>query len=166
MSASEPTPSVSPAPSAPTFSVHRAFAKSMSLEIPGGAQVFQAQGAPDANIAVQVSSNTLAPGVYEVALRATLTGKLPASEKPLYLVEVEQAGVFEVRGANDAQLADILEIAAPTILGPYLRALLADVLTRATLPVTFLPEINWAAMAADSRATRIGQAADSQYVQA
>lgn len=145
----------------PSFAVHRVFAKSISLEMPGGANIFRAQANPDTDIAVQVMSSELSNGVYEVALRATVTGKLEG--KPIYLLEVEQAGVFEVKDAAPAQLADILDIAIPGILGPYLRALLADVLTRATLPVLFLPDINWTAMAADARAKAAGAAADAEF---
>jgi preprotein translocase subunit SecB len=52
----------------------------------------------------------------------------------------------------------MLEIGAPSILAPYLRAQLSDVLTRATLPVFLLPEINWPAMANEQRAQAAAQA--------
>lgn len=150
----------------PSFSVHRIFTKNISLEMPAGAEVFRTNEAPNTDIAIQVSKTLLADNVYEVALRGTVTGKKPSDNKPLYLLEVEQAGIFEVKDANEQQLADILDISIPGILNPYLRAMLADMLTRGTLPVLFLPDINWVAMAADSRAKAAGAAADAEFTPA
>lgn len=145
----------------PFFGVQRIFAKGISLEIPAGPKLFLTGAAPSLNMAIQVINAQLAEGVYDVTLRATLTGSL--EEKTAYLVEVEQTGVFDIRNVDAQGLADMLEIGAPSILSPYLRAQLADVLTRATLPTFFLPEINWHAMAAENRAKTLGAKADAQF---
>lgn len=152
-------------PDTPFFGVQRVYAKGLSLEIPAGAKLFLATTAPALNLAIQAQNSELSPTIFDVTLRATLTAT-DAEGKPLYLVEIEQAGVFEIRNATEEQKADMLEIGAPSILSPYLRAQLADVLTRATLPAFFMPEINWQAMAADARAKRVGAAADEQFAPA
>jgi preprotein translocase subunit SecB len=128
----------------PYFGIQRIYMKGQSLEIPAGARLFLETTAPDLNLALQVSMVELSGDVFEVSLRGTLTASVAG--KTAYLVEVDQAGIFEVR-APAGQRADMLEIGAPSILAPYLRAQLSDVLTRATLPVFLLPEINWPAMA-------------------
>lgn len=154
------TPAVPAADTNPFFGVQRVYMKGQSLEIPAGARLFLETATPELNLALQLNVSDLVPGVHEVALRGTLTASLQG--KTVYLVEVDQAGIFEVRNATVAQRADMLEIGAPSILAPYLRAQLADALTRATLPAFFLPEINWAAMAQEKRAQAMAQAVADQ----
>lgn len=147
-----PAPAVD---SPPYFGIQRIYMKGQSLEIPAGAHLFLEATAPDLNLALQVRSTELSDGVFEVSLLGTLTASIAG--KTAYLVEVDQAGIFEVR-APAGQCADMLDIGAPSILAPYLRAQLSDVLTRATLPAFLLPEINWPAMATEQRAQAAAQA--------
>lgn len=133
----------------PFFGIQRVYLRGQSLELPQGAQVFVTQATPAMNLAVQVENKALAENIYEVAIRATLTAEHEG--KTLYLLEVEQAGIFEARNLAPEILRDVLEIQAPAILAPYLRTQLSDSLTRATLPLFYLPEINWAAVATEQR---------------
>ena len=134
----------------PTFAIQRVFLKGQSLELPAGSQVFLETNPAAMNLNLQVDSAVLAEGVYEVSLRATLTAEV--NSKIQFLLETSQAGIFDIRNVEPQQLADILEIGAPSILAPYLRAQLSDTLTRATLPTFLMPEINWPALAMQRRA--------------
>lgn len=133
----------------PFFGIQRVYLKGQSLEIPKGANTFLETGAPAMNLNLQVDSTQLADGVFEVNIRATLIAEL--NGKNLYLLETEQAGVFEVRNVSQEQLQDVLEIGAPAILAPYLRSQISDSLTRATLPMFYMPEINWPILAQQRR---------------
>ena len=137
---------------APLFSLQRAYMKGVSLEMPQGAQAFLEQGNPHIELNVNVDSAEIQPGIFEVTLRATMTAKV--NDKALYLLEVDQAGIFEVRNIPAENLPQLLEVACPSILLPYLRAQAADMLTRATLPVFHLPEVNWAHMHEQQRAAQ------------
>lgn len=148
----ETAPAVTSAPANPHFGVQRIYLKGASLELPAGARLFLHKGPLDVNLAVQVDVSALDEGVHEVTLRTTLTATI--EKKVAYLLEVQQSGIFEVRNADEQQRQDMLEVGAPSILGPYLRAQLADLLTRATLPAFFLPEIDWHSMAMTERAKR------------
>lgn len=139
----------------PVFNLQRVYLKGASLELPLGAAGFLEQGAPDLAINVAVKSEEVAAGIFEVALRATVTSTL--NGKTLSLVEVDEAGIFELVNVPAADIPELLEVAAPRILHPYLRAHIADLLVRATLPPFHLPDINWAAM----RAERLAQASGS-----
>lgn len=134
----------------PVFSIQRAYLKGVSLEIPKGAETFLQEGNPNLELNLSVTPAELSEGIFEVSLRGTLTSKL--GDTTLFLLEVDQAGIFEVRNIPADQMASVLEVGCPTILTPYLRAQVADVLTRATLPVFHLPEVNWMAMQAQRNA--------------
>ena len=133
----------------PFFGIQRVYLKGQSLEIPQGAQVFLLKEMPPLNLNMEVRNEKLADNVYEVVLRTTLSAEMDG--KVYFLLEVDQSGIFEIRNVNDQQLADLLEIAAPSILAPYLRAHMSDMLSRATLPSFYLPEVNFAAAAQQKR---------------
>ena len=81
--------------------------------------------------------------MFEVCVTATVTTKL--KERTVFLVEVKQAGIFEIRNVGD-QLNAIMGIACPQIVYPYLRSNVADIVTRAGFPPVHLAEINFQAM--------------------
>jgi preprotein translocase subunit SecB len=134
----------SPAENQAVFNIQRTYLKGISLELPKGAETFLQQGNPNIDLNLGVSSTLLADGVFEVNLRATLTSQIDG--KTLFLLEVDQAGIFEIRNIPAEQMQGVLEVSCPGILAPYLRAQIADAQARATLPIFYLPEINWLAM--------------------
>lgn len=138
------TPVQAPQGAEPMFGIQRTYLKGISLEMPRGAETFVQQGNPHIDVNLGVSSAQLADGVFEVTLRGTLTGSIEG--KTLFVLEADQAGIFEIRNIPAQDMPGLLEVSCPTILTPYLRAQVADVLARATLPVFHLPEINWMAM--------------------
>ena len=79
-----------------------------------------------------------------VTVTATITTKL--HDRTLFLVEAKQAGIFEVRNVPPEQQGQILGIACPQMLYPYLRAIVSDVCTRAGFPPIVLAEVNFQAM--------------------
>jgi preprotein translocase subunit SecB len=58
-------------------------------------------------------------------------------------VEGKQAGIFEARNIPPEQLDPLLGIGCPNIVYPYLRANIADLITRAGFPPVHLSEINF-----------------------
>ncbi|MEO8299778.1 MAG: protein-export chaperone SecB, partial [Burkholderiales bacterium] len=107
-------------------------------------QILLEQGQPQVDINLGVEVQPIAEGVFEVAVTATVTTKL--ADRTLFLVEAKQAGIFEVRNIPDDQMQPILGIACPGIVYPYLRAVVADVITRAGFPPVHLAEVNFQAM--------------------
>ena len=64
----------------------------------------------------------------------------------LYLVEATQGGVFEIANVPAEQLDPLMGIVCPTMLYPYLRANVADAITRTSLPPLHLAEVNFQAL--------------------
>ncbi len=139
-------PGTSPAgePQAPVFQLQRVYLKDASLEMPHAPQIFLEQGAPQIDVQLDVSHENVAEGVYEVVVRVTTTARV--GERVLFLVEATQAAIFELRRIPDPQLAAVLGIVCPGIIYPYLRANVADLLTRTGLPPIHLAEINFEAL--------------------
>ena len=127
----------------PIFNIQRVYLKDMSLEQPNSPAIFLEQEAPSIEVAIDIASEKLAESIHEGTITITVTAKI--QDKIAFLVEGKQAGIFEVRNIPDEQLELILGISCPNILYPYLRANIADTITRAGFPPIHLNEINFEA---------------------
>ena len=125
----------------PVFQIQRVYLKDMSLEQPNSPAIFLEQEAPSIEVAVDVGADMLADGIFESTVTITVTAKV--QEKVAFLVEGKQAGIFEVRNIPAEQLDPLLGIGCPNIIYPYLRANIADMVTRAGFPPIHLAEINF-----------------------
>lgn len=124
-----------------SFALQRVYLKDVSLEMPNAPHVFLEQQNPEVEIALNVGGQRLADTVFESTVRVTVTTKV--GEQVVYLVEATQAGIFEIANFADDQIDPLLGIVCPSILFPYLRANVADLITRASLPPLHLAEVNF-----------------------
>lgn len=128
----------------PVFQIQRVYLKEASLEQPNSPAILLQQEQPSVDIQLGVEAQPAADGVYEVSVTATVQTKI--QDKTVFLVEVKQAGIFEIRNLPQDQLGPIMGIACPQIVYPYLRGNVADLIQRAGFPPVHLAEINFQAM--------------------
>jgi preprotein translocase subunit SecB len=129
------------APQSPVFQLQRIYLKDASLEMPNAPQIFLENGAPQIEVQLDVNHAPVGGSSFEVVVRVTATARI--ADKVLFLVEAQQAGIFELRGIPDGQIGAVLGIVCPGIIYPYLRATVADLLNRTGLPPVHLAEINF-----------------------
>ena len=128
----------------PVFNVEKIYLKDLSLEIPNAPQVFTEREAPKIDINLHNEARALENGIYEVVLTATVTAKL--KEKTAFLVEVAQAGIFQIRNLQGQELDAVLSVTCGNILFPYLRETVSNVATRGGFPPFFLNHISFEAL--------------------
>ena len=132
-------------PEAPStaFQLERCYMKDASLEMPHAPEVFVSplQQQPTVVMQFEVSLKKLDDAHQEVTVRATVTIK--ADQNVMLIAEAKQAGIFQIRGFNEEQMAHIGNVICPTIVYPYLRANIADMITRTTMAPVNLPEMNF-----------------------
>lgn len=128
----------------PTFNLQRAYLKDLSLEVPNAPLVFLEQTAPGVEVNIGIGAQRLAETMFESTVTVTVTTKI--EDKVVYLVEATQGGVFEVANIPGDQIDALLGIVCPTMLYPYLRANVADAITRTTLPPLHLTDVNFQAL--------------------
>jgi len=145
-----------PQGNAPAFNLQRVYLKDLSVELPHAPQIFLEQDGPKVEVNISVGGQRLAETVYESTVTVTLTTRI--GEKVLYLVESTQAGIFEIANVPPEQLDALLGIVCPTMLYPYLRANVADAITRTSLPALHLAEVNFQALYEQ----RLAQVAEEQ----
>lgn len=131
-------------PAAPVFNLQRVYLKDLSLELPNAPQIFLETETPQVEVALNLGVQALAQTVFEVTVTATVTTKI--KDQVLYLVEGKQAGIFELSNIPAEQLDPLVGIVCPNMIYPYLRANIADAITRASLPALHLAEVNFQAM--------------------
>ena len=88
----------------PTFTVEKIYVKDVSFEVPGGAAAFNENAQPQLQMNLNQSVQRLGESAYEVVLGINLTCN--ADEKPMYLVEIKQAGVFTLAGFEQVYWLD------------------------------------------------------------
>ncbi len=141
----------------PTFMIQRMYLKDLSLEQPNAPQVLLEQGQPQVEINLTLGAEPISDGMFEVTVMATVTTKI--NDKVLFLVEAKQGGIFEIRNIPDDQMKQVLGIACPNIVYPYLRAVVSDICTRAGFPPVVLAEVNFQSMYEAQQAQIEAQAA-------
>ena len=131
-------------PQQPSFQIEKIYVKDISLEIPNAPQVFlEAQG-PQLEIQVRNESAQFAEGLYEVVITVTVTAK--AGDKTMFLAEASQAGIFSLRDVPQDDLEPLLAVACPTILYPYARETISDLVTRGGFPPVLLAPVSFEAI--------------------
>jgi preprotein translocase subunit SecB len=133
----------------PSFQIEKIYVKDASLEIPGAPQVFLEALGPELEIQVRNESSQFADGLYEAAVTVTVTAK--AGDKTLFLAEATQAGIFSVRGVPAAELEPLLAVACPSILYPYARETISDLVTRGGFPPVLLAPVSFESLYAQRK---------------
>ncbi|HEX9184587.1 MAG TPA: protein-export chaperone SecB [Burkholderiales bacterium] len=128
----------------PSFQIEKLYVKDISLEIPGAPQVFMQPQSPQLEIQVKSESANFAEGLYEVVITVTVTAR--TGDKTQFLAEAAQAGIFLLRNVPQADLEPLLAIACPTILYPYAREAISDLVTRGGFPPVLLAPVSFEAI--------------------
>ena len=128
----------------PVFQIQRMYLKDMSLEIPGAPRIFLEQQGPTLEISLDTAYESLSDTIHEVVITTTVTTKI--GDKVVFLVEAKQAGIFEIRSIPAEQMPIVLNVVCCNIVYPYLRANVADIVSRAGFPPIHLAEINFEAL--------------------
>ena len=136
--------------------IQKLYVKDLSFEAPNAPKIFTEQLSPSLDVQLANAAVTLAENVHEVVLTVTCTVK--QDERVVYLVEVQQAGIFTCDGFNEADLERVLATVCPNILFPYARETIDAVVVRGSFPAVMLAPVNFDAVYAQSKAQQAGQA--------
>lgn len=129
----------------PVFNIEKLYVKDLSLEVPNAPAVFMEQGSPSIGVELGTQANVVGDGFFEVALTVTVTAKL-AEDKTVFLVEVVQSGIFQIRNIPQEDLEPVLMIGCANILFPYAREAVSDAVSRAGFQPVLLSPVNFEAM--------------------
>ena len=129
---------------AASFNIEKLYVKDLSLELPNAPQVFMQTESPQLDVQIHNESQPVTDTLYEVVVTATVTAK--AGEKTMFLAEVAQAGLFSIVNVPAEELEPLLGIGCPTILYPYVREAISDLVTRGGFPPVVLAPVSFEAL--------------------
>lgn len=128
----------------PSFQIEKIYVKDISLEIPGAPQVFLEAQTPQLEIQVRHEASGIAEALFEVVLTVTVTAR--AGEKTVFLAEAAQAGIFALRNVPAQDVEPLLAVGCPSILYPYARETISDLVTRGGFPPVLLSPVSFEAL--------------------
>lgn len=140
----------------PGFSIEKIYVKDASLEIPNAPQIFTDRSQPQVSVELGNFAQQVEENVFEVAIKVTVTSKI--ADKTVFLVEVTQAGIFQIRNVPAENIEMIVGITCPNILFPYARESVSDLVVRAGFQPVLLNPINFEALFAQHKQQEAAQA--------
>ena len=135
--------------SAPEFSLQSVYLKDCSFEAPKGPRV-EGQWNPQISLDLNTAAETISAELREVVLTVSVTAK--TGENTAFLVEVKQAGVFGVRNLGEEDYRRAIASIAPSVLFPYARSVVSQLVSQGGFPQMLLPPVNFDALYARSLA--------------
>ena len=90
------------------------------------------------------AANGLTPELREVVLTVTVSAK--QNDATIFLVEVKQAGVFMMRNLSEVDVKRAVSSVCPSVLFPYARAAVSQLVTQGGFPQFLLPPVNFDAL--------------------
>ena len=128
----------------PIFNMDKIYVKDLSLEIPHAPKIFLERTNPQIDIQLHTQAGSIEDGLFEVVIMATITAKI--GEKVMFLIELKQAGIFQIRNVPTEELEPVLAVTCPNILFPDLREVISDVSVRGGFAPVLLSPINFDAL--------------------
>ena len=121
--------------------IQKVYVKDLSFEAPNVPEVFNQEWKPQIDIQFQSGGTPLANDLREVVLSATVTVRF--EDKTVYLVEVQQAGLFKMAGFPEEIIRQMLVTVCPNILFPFIRETISDTVIRGGFPQLLLAPVNF-----------------------
>ena len=127
------------------FALQRIYVKDISFESPKAPEMFQKQWHPEVKLDLNASNRSLEENLYEVVLSLTIKviNESDGTKETAFVVEVQQAGVFMVKGLSDEELHRTLGAFCPNILFPYSREAVDSLVLRGSFPPIMLAPVNF-----------------------
>jgi preprotein translocase subunit SecB len=132
-------------PQSAEIALERFYLKDLSFESPRSPDVFREPWQPTMNVDINTRTQALGDDRYEVVLTVTANAKSPQGKTAL-IVEIQQAGIFRVKGLEGPRLQRVLATFCPNLLFPYARETLDSVVVKGTFPAIMLAPVNFDAL--------------------
>ncbi|MFP4252210.1 MAG: protein-export chaperone SecB [Guyparkeria sp.] len=127
------------------FFMQKIYLKDVSFESPQAPDIFTRDDwKPEVSVQVGNNATRLSDATFETELTITVTAT--HDEKTIYLAEVQYGGVFTIKGFDDASRRQLLGAYCPTLLFPYIRETVSDLVMKGGFPQMVLQPINFDAL--------------------
>lgn len=135
------------------FALQQIYVKDLSFEAPTTPATFaREQIEPEIKMNLKNSHTTVGTDTYEIVLHVSVHAMV--KEKTIFLVEIDQAGLFFIKGYPPAELTKLIGTYCPTTLFPYVRETISSTIGKGGFPAILLQPINFDALYAQASQER------------
>lgn len=124
-----------------SFGLQRIYIKDVSFEAPKSPEIFQGEWKPGLSVNIGTKTRPLADDVHEVVLTVNVEAK--QGDDVAFLIELQQAGVFLIRGFGEAETRQVLGILCPQNLFPFAREEISNLTLKGGFPQILLQPVNF-----------------------
>ena len=143
-----------------TLAISKIYVKDFSFESPQTPDVFKAgEWKPKTDLNLRSSHSSVEDNIHEVVLTITIEAK--DEDNTLFLVELQQAGLFEIAGSEGEEFSAIVGTFCPNLLFPYAREAIAGIIQKGGFPEFVLQPINFDALYMQSKQQQAQAAAEA-----
>ena len=128
----------------PQFSLQRIYVRDLSFEAPKSPAIFRQEWTPSVGLDLNTRQKALEGDFHEVVLTLSVTVK--NGDEVAFIAEVQQAGIFLIKGLDGAGMNHTLGAFCPNILFPYAREALDNLVIRGSFPALMLAPVNFDAL--------------------
>lgn len=122
--------------------IKQLYLKDVSFESPHAPEALNQQWQPNVDIKLHSSNRKLSEdNLYESVLQVTVTAK--QNDITVFVVEVEQAGIFEIPEDGDEWVDKALQVECPNILFPFAREMITSTISKGGFPHILMGPINF-----------------------
>ena len=127
------------------FFVKRIFTKDLSLESPAAPAIFDnIKSTPKIAFNLNTTITEVDDTTYDITLEITVKAEL--DDAVIYMVDLKQAGLFIIDGADDELKDGFLNIRCHEVLFPYARETNSSLVQKAGYPTIFIAPIDFNAL--------------------
>ncbi len=144
---------VAPAGDGRQFALRRFYVKDLSFEAPNSPGIFSESGLdPEIKVNLRTAQRSLGDDLSEVILHVSVHAL--ADQRTVFLVELQQAGVFQISGFSKDEMRAILGVACPNSLFPYAREAVSSIIQRGGFAPILLQPIDFSTLFAQAQSNR------------
>ena len=127
------------------LSISKIYLKDFSFESPQTPGIFRkSEWKPQTNLNLRSEHNPVDDDHHEIVL--TITVEAQEGDTTCFLIELQQAGIFEIAGYEGDELKAIIGSFCPNILFPYARESISSLIQKGGFPEFVLQPINFDAL--------------------
>lgn len=129
------------------LTIIKIYVKDFSFESPQSPGVFRTEEwSPQTNLNLRTAHTPVSDNFHEVVLTITVDAKDKEDDKTLFLVELQQAGLFDITGYSKEEFGVLIGSFCPNILFPYARESIASIIQKGGFPEFVLQPLNFDAL--------------------
>ncbi len=139
------------------FLLQQLYIKDLSFEAPNTPQIFKETSIePETELNIRNSHSGIGDDLYEVILH--ISGHAKKDADTIFLAELDQAGIFMLKGYTPDETTMLLGTQCPATLFPYAREAISSLVGKGGFPPLILQPINFDMLYARAREQQAQQA--------